>query len=1297
VDGQFEKEVAIKLLKRGTDTDEILRRFQAERRILARLDHPNIARLLDAGTTDDGLPYFIMEYVVGESLGAFVQRQLSLADRLQLFLKICAAVQFAHENLVVHRDLKTSNILVRADGEPKLLDFGIAKLLAYDEQAIDHTLTAHRRFTPGCASPEQVLGQPVTPASDVYALGALLYEMLTDEPPHRFSTTRPSPDEIARIVGQQEPAPPSRVARNKEFRRALRGDLDKIILLALRKEPARRYASVDQFAKDVRSYLEGRPVQARRNTLAYVSRRFVLRHKYRIAAIATAAVLVIALGALVFDFYRERELRAWYTNNTAQASIPEKSIAVLPFENLSDDNGHAYFADGVQEDIRADLARISELKVTSQASASHYREMKRNIREIGRVLQVAHVLEGTVQKTQGHLRVYARLSDTRSGRRLWAEQYDRASDDLFVIENQITRSIAEQMKAALSPQEEASRQKKPTKDMVAYDLYLQAKEIDRNSFNGMGETTREIVLLDEATRRDPEFVAALCLLSRAHLDLYWLNLDHTPTRLLLAKKALEAAADSQPDAGEVHLAKAILYYWGSRDYGAALAELAVARRQLPNELDVLVFTVAIEKRQGHWEEARRVCEQVIALDPLNPASFRDFARSIYVSMRLYPEAGKLLDAVLSWKPNDFAVQRERAKIDAASQADLSSLESVVSSESARTADPNLLAAARLELALWRRDYAAAERALADYRLEDFNAGGFITPRQWYEGIIARSREDKDAAQNAFTLARERVGATVHNRPEDAKALVMLAQIDAALGHKEEAIREGLQAIELLPVSRDAADGPTILATMASVYAELGETKAALDLLDSCAAIPNGPDFGSLKLHQKWDPLRGDPRFSELLEQSRRRIEPMSARTDVASNAPTKDLVAYDLFLRGQALMNDIATSTDWEGDNRRAIDLLERAVTHDPTFALAYAQLVAMHVNLYVWVEHSETRLEQAKAALQQAERLAPDGADTYLAAGELAYAVGDDSRAFERFGRAHRVRPNDEVILSRLAQAEENLGMWDEAIRDMEKARKIAPRNSNIPNYLKGMYAGRRDYGTSDRVCDEAIAQFPNGPIYYRAEKVSNSLDRGDPQQARVRLAEIPEKFNASGYRSLLSLRACLAERDYDRFKREFADLQWDSFIEDFKLNAELMRVLVAEQEGDRATIQSILVPRREKVARDTHDASHTDLGPIASRSSKLARIDSYLGRIEEALRESEDAVANTSDPVGRPTQEIIRAEVLMRAGQKNAALDLIEQLATVPYGPSYGDLLNPRWDRLRGDARFQRVVQQLAATAKN
>jgi serine/threonine protein kinase len=270
-DDEFEKLVAIKLLKRGTDTDEVLRRFRAERQILARLDHPNIAHLLDAGTTDDELPYFVMEYVAGERITDFCSaRALNVRARVELFLKVCGAVQFAHRNLVVHRDLKPGNILVTAEGEPKLLDFGIAKLLAPESDLAGATLTLHdqQRLTPGYASPEQVRGEAVTTVSDVYSLGALLYELLAGDPPHRFSTPRPSPTELFNVVVEQESRRASVAASSPERRRELRGDLDNILLTALRKEPEQRYSGVTAFADDLRRYLQQRPCALGRRRLA---------------------------------------------------------------------------------------------------------------------------------------------------------------------------------------------------------------------------------------------------------------------------------------------------------------------------------------------------------------------------------------------------------------------------------------------------------------------------------------------------------------------------------------------------------------------------------------------------------------------------------------------------------------------------------------------------------------------------------------------------------------------------------------------------------------------------------------------------------------------------------------------------------------------------------------------------------------------------------------------------------------------------------------------------------------------
>ena len=292
-DEEFQQTAAIKLLKRGTDTDEVLRRFRAERQILAQLQHPGIARLLDGGVTADGLPFFVMEFVDGERLTAYATKnKLSLAARLQLFRKVCAAVQFAHQNLIVHRDLKPANILVSPEGEPKLLDFGIAKLLAPGEDDWEATLAGRERLTPAYASPEQVLGEPITTTSDVYSLGILLYELLCERPPHSFSAERPSPAELSRVICESEPPRPSLTA-SAEVRRVLRGDLDTIILRAMAKTPARRYESVEQFSTDIRRYQEGLPVRARKDTLGYRTSKFLRRNKLAVAVASLAAMALV--------------------------------------------------------------------------------------------------------------------------------------------------------------------------------------------------------------------------------------------------------------------------------------------------------------------------------------------------------------------------------------------------------------------------------------------------------------------------------------------------------------------------------------------------------------------------------------------------------------------------------------------------------------------------------------------------------------------------------------------------------------------------------------------------------------------------------------------------------------------------------------------------------------------------------------------------------------------------------------------------------------------------------------------
>ncbi len=582
----------------------------------------------------------------------------------------------------------------------------------------------------------------------------------------------------------------------------------------------------------------------------------------------TVVVGVIAAGLFAFQFLRQKSAatagRSTTSGSTAPgvaAAIPEKSIAVLPFENLSDDKQNAYFTDGVQDEILSDLARIADLKVISRTSVMQYRSGgARNLREIGQQLGVAHLLEGSVQRAGGKVRVNAQLIDARTDGHLWAQVFDRSLDDVFAIQSEIAKAIADELQAKLSPKEKAAMHEKPTKDVAAYDLYLRAKEIHQTEYNEEA-MKRSIALLEEAVTHDPAFVSAFCLLAEVHLDLYWHSYDPTAARLELARKALDAGAHLSPDGGEVHRTRALFYYHGQRDYAPALAELALAQRFLPNDPVVFSTLAAIERRQGHLAESTRHLKQAVTLDPRNMSSIGELAYN-YEGQRSYPELRRLLDGVLSWNATNFRWAIYRASVDYDQSGDLRRAQAVLAGEAAKGADPNELTQWRLFFALLQRDYLAAQRALGEYRLPYFAGTGF-KPREALEGSILKRLGDGAKARIALERGRERAAATVTKRPEDAKALMVLADIDADMDRKEEAIREGRRSVELLPVDQDAIDGVYLLSNLASIYAKVGDKTRALELLEKVSKMPFGPSYGSL-LDPDLDSLRGDPRFEKIV-------------------------------------------------------------------------------------------------------------------------------------------------------------------------------------------------------------------------------------------------------------------------------------------------------------------------------------------------------------------------------------------------------------------------------------------------
>ncbi len=731
-DGEFEKQVAIKLLKRGTETDEVLRRFRSERQILARLDHPNIARLLDAGTTDDGLPFFVMEYVAGEPVTDYVQKHaLSVPERLRLFTAICSAIEFAHQQGIVHRDLKPANILVSENAQPKLLDFGVAKILAVGDGDANLTLARERRISLGCASPEQARGEAITAATDVYALGALLYEMLAGRSAHQFSTPYPTPVEQKEVICEREPIRPSVAAHDTTIQDALRGDLDNIVLKAIRKAPAQRYASAADFAEDVSRHLARKPVQARRRTAGYVARRFIARHKVQLAGAVVLCVIATLLGVIVSVRARD--------------------------------------ADQLQAKRSTEKARIANA---------------------------------------------------------------------------------------------------PTADPIAYQLYLRGRDLIVNAHINQIKTLvpEGIGLLQQAIARDADFLLAHCYLALGHDTMFWSGVDRTAARRDLAEAEVRAAERLQPESGETRQARGQHLYWGYADYAGARAEFEAAGKSMPNDPGLLIKIALLDRRLGRLDQSAAEMEQALANDPRNTADFRQLALT-YQKLHAYGKVETTCDRILALNPNDAHFRAAKAAVPFERNGDTQEVNAILPVLlSWDTTEAPQISALAIDVALCEKNSELATAGLKAAPESGFiDRTGCIYPRGWFEGLIARSQGDGARAEEAFLRARVEAEKRVRETADNAKALSVLGLIDAMLGRKEQALGEGRRAAELLPVEKDAMDGPEMISNLALICALLHENDLALGYLTTAISLPTYTlTYGRLKLHPLWQNLRGDSRFENIV-------------------------------------------------------------------------------------------------------------------------------------------------------------------------------------------------------------------------------------------------------------------------------------------------------------------------------------------------------------------------------------------------------------------------------------------------
>jgi serine/threonine protein kinase/Tfp pilus assembly protein PilF len=848
-DEELERDVALKFLPDLMVQDRtLLDQLKHETKRCLELTHPHIVRIHDF-VHDERSGCISMEYIDGETLSnlrAQKKQRVFEPDEIAAWTsQLCDALDYAHNHAkVIHRDLKPSNLMVNQRGDLKVADFGIARSLA--DSASRLTAEQGRSGTLVYMSPQQLSGERGTHLDDIYSLGASIYELLTSKPPFYSGN-------IDRQICER--VAPSMTERRRELdiEPALVSNVwEDAVAASLAKDPSRR----PQSAAEVAQRLQLASGQAKIGTTPGKTSK---KKPLAIAGIAAASVLVLA--GVYFGWPKRHHEPASHPS-----AIPEKSIAVLPFENRSEERANAYFAEGIQDEILTRLSKIADLKVISRTSTQRYKSAPENLPQIAKELGVAHILEGSVQKSGDAVRVNVQLIKAANDSHLWADTFDRKLTDIFSVESEVAKMIADQLQAKISPSEREAIEKAPTADLAAFDLYVRAKALWADAsdpLHAKDKLPEAVRLLDEAVAHDPHFLLSWCLLSRVHGAIYWYGFDRSSTRLELANSAVQAALRLQPDAGEAHLALAIYYYYGFLDYGAAHRELDIASHKLPNNAEVFEYTGYIERREGNWEAGSRNLERALELDPRNLFLLQQMALT-YLSQHRYGDTERILDRVLSITPGDALTRTTRASVALNWRADVRPFQRTLAAVIAE--DPSVASDVDYpDYALCERTKEAAARVLKNYPREGVATSyGANCPHTYWQGVIARSEGNSAEAQSAFSAARSEVGKNLEKQPNFAAALSLLAVIDAGLGRKNDAIREGRRACELLPISKDAIDGVALAVNLAQIYAWAGDKELAIEQIATIERIPNLLSYGFLKLHPYWDSLRGDPRFEAIV-------------------------------------------------------------------------------------------------------------------------------------------------------------------------------------------------------------------------------------------------------------------------------------------------------------------------------------------------------------------------------------------------------------------------------------------------
>jgi len=836
VDVDLRCPVTLKVISEKYLGDESARlRFLREARAAASVRHPNVASVFHLGRTGQNY-FYAMEFVEGETLENLIKRsgRLEVKLALEIATQVAAGLAAVHKQKLVHRDIKPSNIMVSLEEgnavTAKIIDLGLAKLA--NEPGSQTAISTPGAFsgTPDFASPEQFAGLGLDIRSDLYSLGVTIWEMLTGRAPFKGTS--------GEVMHQHQHAP-----LPLEQLEDVPQPVVVLLEMLLEKDPARRFQNPTDLLKVVPAVMR-----------AVKSRRTIRLQSLRMASIQEPGSGPDKLSAI---------------------RIPKRSIAVLPFSSLSDNKRNAYFADGVQDEILSNLAKVSQLKVISRTSVMAFRPgATRNVRSIAESLGVANVLEGTVRRDGKRVRITIRLVDARTDKTLWSETYNRDLTDIFAIQSDIAQKVALKLSARLSLGEQEGIVGRPTTDLEAYDLYLQAKELVAEpdfGENWRGNLLKAIQLLEDATRRDRKFALAFCLGARAHDDLYHSWLDKTPTRRALGDAAVEEALRVGPDLPEAHLAAAYHLYLCYRNFERASVQIAIAQRDLPNSPEALWLTAKIDRRKSRWEESTRAFEKACGLDPRNPQILYQLGLN-YCGLRRYEDAEKTWIRVVAVGPDKPANKILQPFIVFLRSGDATSYRAALDRLPPSMKDHGLFGSTRFSFALRTRDWATANQILChvpdeNLLLLDYYGGNVPVPRGCGEILLAALQGKHPSIDAGFGAARDELAQRVQAHPGEPKLLSALGVIDAFLGRKQEAIKEATSALEIQPIKKDALEGAYILQNLAIVYTWTNESDLAFQELAVFVETPPYPPSAEFfKIDPTWDPIRKDPRFDHLFTQ-----------------------------------------------------------------------------------------------------------------------------------------------------------------------------------------------------------------------------------------------------------------------------------------------------------------------------------------------------------------------------------------------------------------------------------------------